>query len=116
MIRSTSQLAEMRASLLHDVALAGDPESVVEDFVAAVNEIVAAVVADGEVGGPAIDVRWRRQTHPQPELYAEVRNTMGTPMSLLDDGIPARLLQHFAERVDFDERIGGSVITVRCRV
>lgn len=115
-IRSTSQLSELRTSLRHDVAAEGDQDSVVNDFVAAVNEIVAAVIADAGERNPMIDVRWRRRTHPCTELYAEVRNTTGTPASLINDGFPARLLQHFAERVQFDERIGGSVITVRCRV
>lgn len=116
MIRSTSQLFELRTSLRNDVVQAGDRESVVDDFVAAVNEIVAAGITDAGEDGLMVDVRSRRRTHPFPELYAEIRNTTGTPRSLISDAIPARLLQHFAERIDFDERIGGSVITVRCRL
>lgn len=120
-IRSTSQLSELRSSLRRDVSVLGDSDTIVGDFVAAVNEIVAAAVShdvprSDAARGIAVDVRWRRRAHPHTELYAEVRNTAGTPRSLIDEGISSRLLAHYAERVEFDERIGGSVITVRCRV
>lgn len=103
------------------MAESDDCVTIVDDFVAAVNEIVAAAVSgegpfNGAERGVGVDVRWRRRTHPRVELYAEIRNAAGTPRSLIDDGISARLLRHYAERVEFDERIGGSVITVRCRV
>ncbi len=106
----------MRASIRRDVVEPGDVVAVVDDFVAAVNEVVAAAVANRGLSVPSIDVRWRRRTHPRLELYAEIRSLAGTPQSLIEEGIPARLLHHYAERVDFDERIGGSVITVRTRI
>ena len=106
----------MRASLRRDVAEPGDADIVVDDFVAAVNEVVAAAVSDQGSGHPSVDVRWRRQTHPQVELYAEIRSATGTPQSLTGDGVASRLLRQYAERLVVDERIGGSVITVRCRV
>lgn len=115
-IRSTSQLAELRTSLRDDVAESGDCEAIVDDFVAAVNEVVAAAISENEPNMSTLDVRWRRRTNPSTELFAEIRSTAGTPRSLVEEGVSARLLQHYGERVDFDERIGGAVITVRCRV
>ena len=64
----------------------------------------------------SIDVRWNRRTYPRAELWAEIRNTAATPTSLLGEGIIARLLDRTTERVDVQERIGGSVITVCCRI
>ncbi|MEP1126388.1 MAG: hypothetical protein ABJH68_21095 [Ilumatobacter sp.] len=135
-IRSTGQLAELRDQVRRDVAEAGDDVAIVEDFVAAVNEVVAAALADEGDGGSAravepfagasgesagaagwsVDVRWFRRQHPRVELYAEIRNVAGTPKSLIEAGLAERLVRHYAERIDFDDRIGGSVITVRCRV
>ena len=40
----------------------------------------------------------------------------GTPTSLLTEGMISRILLHTAERIDIQERIGGSVITVRSRI
>lgn len=114
-VRSTIQLASLRESVRSDVAAHADDPRVIDDFVAALNEVVAAAVVDAG-SSPSIDVRWSRRVDPRHELWAEVRNTSGTPKSLIDDGIPSRLLQAYAERVEFDERIGGSVITLRCRV
>ncbi len=115
-IRSTGQLSEMRTSVRRDVAVAGDDDVVIDDFVAAVNEVVAAVLSNGGSDIASIDVRWLRRTHPRAELYAEIRNTAGTPISLLSEGIVSSILHHSAERVDVQERIGGSVITVRSRI
>lgn len=121
-IRSTSQLSELRDALRRDATEPHDDANIVEDFVAAVNEVVSAALADEvdepdpEVGGWSIDVRWFRRTHPHVELCAEIRNVAGTPRSLIEAGLSERLVHLFAERIDFDDRIGGSVITVRCRV
>ncbi len=136
-IRSTSQLAELRDSVRRDVAEPDDDSRIVEDFVAAVNEVVVAALLDtalvsedddrtslgtafatgtSDPSGWSVDVRWFRRTHPRVELYAEIRNVAGTPRSLIEAGLSERLVRQYAERIDFDERIGGSVITVRCRV
>lgn len=103
-------------SLRRDVAVPGDDDVIVSDFVAAVNEVVAAAVSDFGSTDPSVDVRWRRRMHPHVELYAEIRSSSGTPPSLIDSGLASRLLRRFAERILVDERIGGSLITVRCRV
>jgi hypothetical protein len=115
-IRSTSQLSELRASVRRDVAIAGDDDVLIDDFVTAVNEVAAACLSSCVSDAASIDVRWIRRTHPRAELWAEVRNTAGTPTSLLGEGIISRVLHHTAERVDVQERLGGSVITVRSRV
>ncbi len=130
-IRSTSQLAELRDQVRRDVAEADDDSAIVEDFVAAVNEVVVAALTeegnddasrsndDIDPSGSTewtVDVRWFRRTHPRVELYAEIRNVAGTPKSLIEAGLAERLVHHYAQRIDFDDRIGGSVITVRCRV
>lgn len=114
-IYSTGQLSDLRRALL-EVVEVGDADHVVEGFVASVHEVVAAGVTDEGEGPVALDVRWHRRTEPHVELYAEVRNAHGTPAVLVGHGIPSRVLHHLAERVDIDERIGGSVVTVRCRV
>ena len=115
-IRSSSQLSELRASVRRDVATPGDNERVIADFVMAVNEVVAAALSAGTGDTASLDVRWLRRTQPCVELYAEIRNTAGTPTALLHDGIVLRVLHHVAERVDIEERIAGSVITVRSRL
>lgn len=115
-IRSTAQLSELRAAVRSDVAAPGDDDLVIDDFVAAVNEVVAAAVSNSESDTPSIDVRWVRRTHPRAELYAEIRNAAATPTSLLREGIVSRILHHAAERVDVQELIGGSVITIRSRI
>ena len=115
-IHSTGQLWDLRRALHDDVAEVGDSDDVVNGFVASVNEVVAAGVSSIGDGPVALDVRWHRRLEPHAELYAEIRSAHGTPSELVDHGIPAQVLHHLAERVDIDERIGGSVITVRCRV
>lgn len=115
-IRSNDQLSELRASIRRDVVGPGDDDRVIDDFVTAVNEVVADALSSGEATPASIDVRWLRRTHPRAELYAEIRKTSGTPTSLLHEGIIARILRHTAERVDVHERIGGSVVTVRSRI
>ncbi len=115
-IRSNSQLSELRASVRRDLAVLGDDDLAIDDFVAAVNEVVAAAVSNSEPDAVSIDVRWLRRTHPRSELYAEIRNAAGTPNSLLSEGIVSSVLHRSAERVDVQERIGGSVITVRSRI
>ncbi len=86
---------------------------VLDGFVAAVNEVVAAAFDDQS--DASVEVRWLRRLQPHTELYAEIRNTAGTPKSIVGDDLVARLLDQFAERLQIDERIGGSVITIRCR-
>lgn len=115
-IRSTAQLSKLRASVRSDVAAPGDDDLIIDDFVSAVNEVVAAVIANSESAATSIDVRWVRRGNPRSELYAEIRNTASTPISLLNEGIVSRILHHAAERVDVEERIGGSVITIRSRI
>jgi len=112
-IRSNGQLSDLRVSLRRDLADPGVGEKVIDDFVTAVNEVVSAALSTGEIGSASVEVRWLRRTQPRVELYAEIRNTAGTPTALLREGIVARLLHHCADRVDVQERIGGSVITIR---
>ena len=115
-IRSTVQLSALRASIRRDVAIEGDDELLIDDFVAAVNEVTAAALLSCGRDVRSIDVRWNRRTDPRTELWAEIRNTAATPPSLIGDGIVARVLQRTTERVEVQERIGGSVVTVRCRI
>lgn len=115
-IRSNGQLSELRASVRRDLAAPGDDDLIIDDFVTAVNEVLAAALSHSMPDTASIDVRWLRRTNPHAELYAEIRNTAGTPTSLLHEGIVSRVLRHAAERVDVQERIGGSVITVRSRI
>lgn len=115
-IRSSGQLSELRASVRRDVAASGDHDLVIDDFVMAVNEVVSAALSHSMYDTVSLDVRWLRRTQPFVELYAEIRNTAGTPNALLHDGIVLRVLHHVAERVDVQELIGGSMITVRSRM
>jgi len=115
-IRSTGQLSELRTSIRRDVALPGDDDRFIDDFVTAVNEVAAASLSSSEADIAPIEVRWIRRTHPRAELYAEVRNTAGTPTSLLGEGIVSRILRNTVERVDVQERIGGSLIAIRARI
>ena len=115
-IRSTSQLSALRASLRRDVTVTGDDELFIDDFITAVNEVTAASLSSCGLAAASIDVRWNRRTYPRAELWAEIRHTAATPTSLLGEGIIARVLDRTTERVDVQERIGGSVITVRCRI
>lgn len=115
-IRSSGQLSDLRASVRRDVAAPGDDAQAIADFVMAVNEVVTAALSHGMTDAVSLDVRWLRRTQPCLELYAEIRNTAGTPTSLVHDGIVLRVLHHVAERVDVQERIGGSMITVRSRM
>lgn len=115
-IRSTGQLSALRASIRRDVTIEGDDKGLIDDFVIAVNEVtVAALSSCGRVVA-SIDVRWNRRTDPRTELWAEIRNTAATPPSLIGDGIVALVLHRTTERIEVQERIGGSVITVRCRI
>ena len=115
-IRSNRQLSELRASVRRDVVAPGDDDQVIRDFVMAVNEVVAEALSHGASDTSSIDVRWFRRLHPHAELYAEIRRTSGTPTSLLHEGIISCILLHTAERIDVQERIGGSVITIRSRI
>ena len=115
-IRSTRQLSALRASLRRDVTIMGDDELFIDDFITAVNEVTAAALSSCGLAEASIDVRWIRRTYPRAELWAEIRHTEATPTSLLGEGIIARVLEFTTERVDVQERIGGSVITVRCRI
>lgn|GEM_PF-2116186 len=106
----------LRASVRRDVTVVGDDELLIDDFITAVNEVTAAALSSCGRAEASIDVRWNRRTSPRAELWAEIRNTTATPTSLLGEGIIARVLEFTTERVDVQERIGGSVITVRCRI
>jgi len=94
----------------------GDDELFIDDFITAVNEVTTAALSSCGLAQASIDVRWNRRTYPRAELWAEIRHTAATPTSLLGEGIIARVLDRTTERVDVQERIGGSVITVRCRI
>ena len=98
------------------MAVEGDDKLLIDDFVVAVNEVIAAALSSCGRDIASIDVRWNRRTDPRTELWAEIRNTAATPPSLSGDGIVARVLHRTTERVEVQERIGGSVITVRCRI
>ena len=115
-IRSTSQLSELRTSIRRDIAIPGGDDLLIDDFITAVNEVAAASLSNNGPETASIDVRWIRTTHPRAELFAEIRSMAGTPTSLLTEGIISRILLHTAERIDVQERIGGSVITVRSRI
>lgn len=115
-IRSNSQLSELRASVRRDLTVLGDDDQIIDDFVAAVNEVVAAVLSNRDSVGGSVDVRWHRRTDPRAELYAEIRNMAQTPTSLLSEGIVCSILHQSAEHVDVHERIGGSLISIRSRI
>ena len=115
-VRSTGQLSALRAAIRRDVTIEGDDKLFIDDFVTAVNEVTAAALLSCGLEVASIDVRWNRRTDPRTELWAEIRNTAETPLSLIGDGIVARVLHRTTERIDVQERIGGSVITVRCRI
>ncbi len=81
----------------------------------AVNEVTAASLSGPGADTRSVEVRWARRTHPRAELWAEVRNASETPIALLGDDIVSLVLRHSAERVEVEERIGGSVVTIRSR-
>ena len=70
-IRSTGQLSALPASIRRDVAVEGDDKLLIDDFVVAVNEVIAAALSSCGRDIASIDVRWNRRTDPRTELWAE---------------------------------------------
>ena len=113
-VAGTADLSRLRAEVRTGLVDQDVPEDVVDDFVLAVDEVVASALAVSErQRGNKVDVRWSARRQPRCELRAEIRLLGDSPGDLAGDALRARIVRATEAIVVVDELLGGSAVGLR---